>query len=152
MGSGQLVVLGSFHVFDDSYLTRQHNSLLLAGLMDVLVHSNGRFLADRLDADRPEYSDPTPLPDTAALAERLRSCLQEPEEVPLDFTTLFDTSLFKFDTALIPEANRTVRRPARQAPAAVAHPAAVRGAAAAVPAGHISPGDAGSTAAAAGAV
>lgn len=43
------------------------------------------------------------LPDTMALAERLRSCLQDSEEPPKDFTKLFDDGLFKFDTDLVPE-------------------------------------------------
>jgi len=33
----------------------------------------------------------------------LRSCLQESDPLPRDFTQLFDDSLFKFDTDLIPE-------------------------------------------------
>jgi intraflagellar transport protein 52 len=41
------------------------------------------------------------LPDTEALAERLRSCLQESEEVNRDFTKLFDDKLFSFNTDLI---------------------------------------------------
>ena len=103
-GAGQLVVLGSFHLFDDGYLPRQHNAVLLTGLMDILAHGGGRSLTERIDGERAEYGAVTPLPDTASLSSRLRSCLQEPEELPLDFTTLFDTSLFRFDTALIPEA------------------------------------------------
>ena len=43
------------------------------------------------------------IPDTAALAEKLRSCLQETEPLPRDFTQLFDDKLFKFDITLIPE-------------------------------------------------
>ena len=39
-----------------------------------------------------------------ALAERLRSCLQEGEELPKDFTALFDDTMYKLDTSLIPEA------------------------------------------------
>ena len=34
----------------------------------------------------------------------MRCCLQESEDVTKDFTSLFDDSLFKFDTSLIPEA------------------------------------------------
>jgi len=30
--------------------------------------------------------------------------LQESDEIPKDFTTMFDTHLFKLDTSLIPEA------------------------------------------------
>ena len=105
VGSGSLVVLGSFHVFDDTYLAKANNAQLLTALLDVLVHGGGaNVLHDRIDIDRPEYGDAQPLPNTASLADRLRSCLQEPEELPVDFTALFDTSLFKFDTALIPAA------------------------------------------------
>lgn len=46
------------------------------------------------------------LPHTESLAAQPRSCLQEPEEVPRDFTHLFDTKLLKFDGSLIPEAIR----------------------------------------------
>jgi len=38
------------------------------------------------------------------MSEQLRCCLQESEHVPLDFTKMFDTSLFKFDTDTVPEA------------------------------------------------
>lgn len=44
------------------------------------------------------------IPHTQGLAMNLRSCLQENEPLPRDFTKLFDESLFKFDTDLIPEA------------------------------------------------
>jgi len=43
------------------------------------------------------------VPDITALADRLRSCLQESDELPKDFTTLFNEKLFKFDTDLIPD-------------------------------------------------
>lgn len=43
------------------------------------------------------------VPDITALADRLRSCLQEAEEMPKDFTTLFSQNLYKFDTDLVPE-------------------------------------------------
>ena len=104
VGAGHLVVIGSFHLFDDAYLTQHHNTALLTGLIDLLAHNGARALTERMDPDRPEYAATTPLPDTASLSERLRSCLQEPEDLPLDFTQLFDTTLFRFDTALIPEA------------------------------------------------
>lgn len=51
-----------------------------------------------------DISEPYLLPDTASLADRLRSCLQESEPLPRDFTKLFDTDLFSFNTRLIPEA------------------------------------------------
>jgi intraflagellar transport protein 52 len=39
-----------------------------------------------------------------ALAERLCSCLREGEELPKDFTALFDDTMHECDTSLIPEA------------------------------------------------
>ena len=38
------------------------------------------------------------------MAEQVKSCLQETEEVPRDITTLFDSSLYKLDTSLVPKA------------------------------------------------
>lgn len=32
-----------------------------------------------------------------------RSCLQESDELPADFTKMFDDTLFTFDTSLVPE-------------------------------------------------
>lgn len=51
----------------------------------------------------PELSEYHHVPDITALADRLRSCLQESDELPKDFTTLFNEKLFKFDTDLIPD-------------------------------------------------
>ena len=53
--------------------------------------------------NEPELSEYHPVPDITALADRLRSCLQESDELPKDFTTLFNEKLYKFDTDLIPE-------------------------------------------------
>ena len=61
-------------------------------------------MADANDAEDPEISDYHQLPDSEALAERVRCCLQETEQVTKDFTTLFDDAPFKFGTSLIPEA------------------------------------------------
>ena len=105
VGAGSLVVLGSFHVFDDTYLSKANNAQLLTAVLDILVHGGGANVQhDRIDHDRPEYGDAQPVPNIASLADRMRSCLQEPEELPADFSQLLDTALFKFDTALIPDA------------------------------------------------
>lgn len=45
-------------------------------------------------------------PDTGLLADQVKSCLQESDEVPPDITTLFDSSLFKLDTSIVPKAIR----------------------------------------------
>jgi len=68
----------------------------LTGAADVNMDAN--------DIEDPDVSEYCQLPDSEVLAERVRCCLQETEEVTKDFTTLFDDTLFKFDTSLIPEA------------------------------------------------
>ena len=59
---------------------------------------------DVLDEDSAEFAERVEVPDLEALSERLHSCLQESEELHSDFTQLFDGTLFKVDTHLIPEA------------------------------------------------
>lgn len=51
-----------------------------------------------------QIADYNYLPDTATLAEQVKACLQETDEVPRDITMLFDSSLFKLDTSLVPKA------------------------------------------------
>ena len=43
-------------------------------------------------------------PDTSLLAEQVKTCLQESDEVPPDITALFDNSLFMLDTSIVPKA------------------------------------------------
>ena len=57
-----------------------------------------------LDADDPDVNEYAHLPDTEALAERPRACLRETEDLPKDFTALFDDTMYQMDTNLVPEA------------------------------------------------
>ena len=51
------------------------------------------------------------VPDTATLSEQLRVCLQEGDENPRDFTTLFDLSIYQLDTTCLPKVIKLVLRP-----------------------------------------
>eukprot|EP01006_Ploeotia_vitrea_P007846 TRINITY_DN18323_c0_g1_i1.p1 TRINITY_DN18323_c0_g1~~TRINITY_DN18323_c0_g1_i1.p1 ORF type:complete len:473 (+),score=50.19 TRINITY_DN18323_c0_g1_i1:69-1487(+) len=101
-GNGRVLVLGSTHMFEDSWLEKEENAKLQEVLFDWLLHSP-KVKLNQIDAEDPEISDYHHLPDTNALAERLRVCVEERDELPRDFTTMFDHSMFKFDTNLIPE-------------------------------------------------
>ena len=46
----------------------------------------------------------------ASLSQRLKSCLQEGDPIPADFSKLFDCNLFAFDTSLVPEAVQLYER------------------------------------------
>ena len=48
-----------------------------------------------------QISDYNELPEVARLADSVKSCLQESDDIPRDFTRLFDTDLFSLDTALV---------------------------------------------------
>ena len=56
-----------------------------------------------IDADDPEITDYHFMPDVGKLSECARVCLQKSEEVPRDFTSLFDLSMYKMDTSVLPD-------------------------------------------------
>jgi len=100
---GRIVVLGSVHFCHDDYIDKEDNIRIMDFCMQWLMGAEGVTL-NHIDAEDPEINDYQQLPDTAALGISVRSCLQEGEDLPRDFTKLFDETLFKFDTNLIPEA------------------------------------------------
>eukprot|EP01065_Artemidia_motanka_P046869 TRINITY_DN7199_c0_g1_i1.p1 TRINITY_DN7199_c0_g1~~TRINITY_DN7199_c0_g1_i1.p1 ORF type:complete len:534 (+),score=181.17 TRINITY_DN7199_c0_g1_i1:54-1604(+) len=99
---GRLMVVGSLQMFDDRWIAEEDNSRLAEVLFWWLLHHPGVRL-NHIDADEPDIADYHHLPDVGSLAERPRVCLESPEELPRDSTTMFDLSMFKFDTDLIPE-------------------------------------------------
>ncbi|XP_023662128.1 intraflagellar transport protein 52 homolog isoform X2 [Paramormyrops kingsleyae] len=106
--AGRLAVLGSCHMFSDQYLDKEENSKIMdvvfQWLMTDSIHLN------QIDAEDPEITDYTMLPDTGCLSERLRVCLQEGDENPRDFTSLFDMSLFKLSTDSLPRVISTYKQ------------------------------------------
>lgn len=90
------MVIGSATMFSDQYIEKEENGKLFDVLIQFLVFD--KFTLNTIDSAEPDISDYHHLPDTRKLCENVRSCLSESEEVPRDFTTLFDLDLFKFDT------------------------------------------------------
>lgn len=101
---GRVVVLGSSRAFSDDYIGKESNLPLANTIVDWLCGSC--FELDMHDCKHPDVSDgtSTAVPDIATLSQRLKSCLQEGDAIPTDFSKLFDCSLFAFDTSLVPEA------------------------------------------------
>ncbi|NXE54724.1 IFT52 protein, partial [Casuarius casuarius] len=97
---GKMAVLGSCHMFSDEYLDKEENSKIMDVLFQWLTTSDIQL--NQVDMEDPGISDYTMIPDTGALSERLRVCLQEGEEIPRDFTKLFDTSLYELNTTALP--------------------------------------------------
>ncbi|KAM9759596.1 intraflagellar transport protein 52 homolog [Menidia menidia] len=99
--SGRLAVLGSCHMFSDQYVDREENGKILDVVLQWLMTDNIHL--NQIDADDPEISDYSLLPDAGCLSEQLRVCLQEGDENPRDFTSLFDTALFNLSTGTLPQ-------------------------------------------------
>lgn len=99
-GEGKIVVLGSTDMFNDDNFEKEENQKVFDFILKFFFSNEIEFekKPPQLDADY-RYA-----PDIAELAEKLKSCLQESEELPKDVTTLFDSTLFKFDIDAIPEA------------------------------------------------
>jgi len=99
---GRMIVIGSVDIFGDEWLDKEENAklsdLLFAWLLsDIEVD----MTSDRNDAELWDY---TRVPHIEALAQNIKPCLQGMDELPKDFTKLFDNSMFSFDTNLIPQA------------------------------------------------
>merc|ERR1719335_1713907 len=101
-GAGRICVLGSVRMVDDEFYELEKNRQLVDILLQWLLGQGDCELSFPY-GEEPELSDYHHIPHTQGLAMNLRSCLQENETLPKDFTQLFDDSLFKFDTDLIPE-------------------------------------------------
>ncbi|XP_071448890.1 intraflagellar transport protein 52 homolog isoform X1 [Hetaerina americana] len=102
-GGGRIVVLGSLYALADMYLEKEANRILLDIILKFLSGDPALEL-NKVDAEDPEISDYHEVPDTAQLAERLRVCLQESDEIPADYTKLFDHRLFSISGDHVPEA------------------------------------------------
>jgi hypothetical protein len=79
----------------------------MINVLHVIFHSTGYQIVEPLMPVLHvifQVSDYSQLPDIATLAAKLKTCLQESDEVPRDITALFDNSLFKLDTSLVPKA------------------------------------------------
>ncbi|GMT09294.1 hypothetical protein PFISCL1PPCAC_591, partial [Pristionchus fissidentatus] len=102
--NGRLAVIGSLHVFHDSYIEKEDNSKILKVFMDFLT---GSVDPNRMDAAEPDLSDYYPVPDHIYLSEQLKVCLSEGDMessmIGSDFMRLFDQKLTSFDFAKWPK-------------------------------------------------
>lgn len=55
------------------------------------------------ETDEPDVSEFMVVPDVQGMADSLKSCLQTSDDVPVNFSDMFDNTLFKFDVDMIPE-------------------------------------------------
>jgi len=96
---GRMVVCGSAHMFSDEYIDKEENAKIFDVIMQYLTTDDLKL--NSIDSEDPEISDYNELPEVARLADSVKSCLQESDDIPRDFTRLFDTNLFSLDTSLV---------------------------------------------------
>ncbi|KAJ3104572.1 Intraflagellar transport protein 52 [Phlyctochytrium planicorne] len=101
-GKGKIIVIGSGEMFSDKYLEKEENAKLLDVVVKMLT-TNSIHL-NTIDANDPDISDYHYVPDTIKLSETVRSTLLESEDVPKDFSTMYDLKMFQFDTSLVSSA------------------------------------------------
>eukprot|EP00604_Paraphysomonas_vestita_P002548 CAMPEP_0174818126 /NCGR_PEP_ID=MMETSP1107-20130205/750_1 /TAXON_ID=36770 /ORGANISM="Paraphysomonas vestita, Strain GFlagA" /LENGTH=527 /DNA_ID=CAMNT_0016029569 /DNA_START=242 /DNA_END=1829 /DNA_ORIENTATION=+ len=102
---GRMVLIGSVDIFGDDWLDKEENAKLCDVVFTWLLNDlEIDMTSDRQDGEL--IWDYTRVPSIEALSSTIKPCLQGMDELPRDFTKLFDTKLFTFDTALIPEAVR----------------------------------------------
>lgn len=85
----------------DQFIDKDDNGKVQEAVFKWLLSQEFDF--DAGQKDEQEVSEYHRVPDITSLADRLRSCLQESEDLPKDFTVLFNDGLYKFDTDLVPE-------------------------------------------------
>ncbi|KAI9218984.1 hypothetical protein BC828DRAFT_387204 [Blastocladiella britannica] len=101
-GKGKLAAIASTEIFSDAYMEKEGNASIFQVIMSWLTSDKVHWNA--IDANEPEITDYHYLPSTLSLASQPRACLQDTEELPRDFSRLFDHSLFGLDLSLVPEA------------------------------------------------
>ena len=87
-------------MMSDSYIDKEDNSKVKDVILSFLTSDEVQL--NKIDAEDPEVSDYTMIPDTSRLSDLPRVCLQESEEIPPDYTRLFSTRLFSISTAAVP--------------------------------------------------
>lgn len=102
---GKLIVIGSAEVFGDDWIDKEINSQLselLFGwsLNDVELD----MVSNRQDSELLDY---TAIPNVDVLSKDIRPCLQGMDDLPSDFSKLFDVTMFKFDVDLIPRVTKS---------------------------------------------
>ena len=71
-------------MMSDAYIDKEDNSRVKDVILSFLT--SDEVSLNKIDAEDPEVSDYTLIPDTSRLSELPRVCLQESEEIPPDYT------------------------------------------------------------------
>ncbi|KAH7279594.1 hypothetical protein KP509_37G025800 [Ceratopteris richardii] len=106
---GRIAAVGSVSMFEDEWIDKEKNAKLFDFILSWLVEKLP-IKIDMINTEDLESNGLDCVPDIGALADRLRCCLQEAEELPRDFTKLPDENLFTYHMDLVPEVINLYKR------------------------------------------
>jgi len=99
---GKMIVFGSEKFFEDEFFEKEENKKVIDLIIKYLLGIWKAPLEKNAKETLCEKYNYTP--NIVALSEKLKSCLEDIKEPPKHFNDLFDTTLFKIDNNLVPEA------------------------------------------------
>lgn len=102
--TGRICVLGSAHIFHDTYIDKEENRKLVEVIFKFLTEDS--FTLNAIDAEDPELGEYNLIPNINTISDRVKTCLQDSEEIPRDIAKLFDTDLFVLDMQHLPKVIR----------------------------------------------
>jgi intraflagellar transport protein 52 len=94
---GQILAIGSGHVFTDKYIVNEHNMYVWDYFITLLVEKSISYKAK--DFNDVEIHDYTTIPDIIYMADQPKICLVESFDcdIPADFKKLFDMTLYSIN-------------------------------------------------------
>jgi intraflagellar transport protein 52 len=102
--TGKLCVLGSSHVFHDSYIDKEENRRLLDSLVKYLTDEACSL--NQIDSEDPDINELNYIQNLNKVSDRVKTCLQDSEDIPRDVSKLFDSELFSLDMQHLPKVIR----------------------------------------------
>ncbi|KAM3173550.1 hypothetical protein ACTXT7_012290 [Hymenolepis weldensis] len=99
--TGKLAVVGSVAMFTDAYINKEDNGKIFDVLLSFLI--SDKLNLNAVDAQDPEIDSYFQIPNISILANNLKACLEESEEIPKRVEDIFDQKLYAFDTSLVPK-------------------------------------------------
>lgn len=107
-GQGTVFVAGSWRLFSDSYFEQEENGKLFDFVMNFVMQPdtgsnvNGFFTADK-GVPVEAFNTKNSVPSIEAMAEKLKSCIQETPDISHNFLTKFESNLFEANFDHLPE-------------------------------------------------
>jgi intraflagellar transport protein 52 len=102
---GRICAIGSSHMFNDLYIDKEENRKFLEIVLSFLGEDS--FILNPIDAEDPDIAEYNFIPDINNLSDRVKACLQDSEDIPRDFTKMFENDLFSFNMRHLPKVIRS---------------------------------------------